>query len=204
MQYPIIILRLAVIFCTKNVLVLRESNPPPLGFSVRMCKPKVSNFWKKNSRAILCVCGYVCSRVCMCVYIYIYVCVCVCVCVCLRACISLSKIPKIPQTHSNVQKKEAYTQGKENGKSIRSKFAIHSRGFSSPYSKQRPFPSWTEKCVNLNRDLCFNSENGSERNKTNITLKIEYSLNNCTYYVSHSTTARNQNVFQQISLSGDD
>jgi hypothetical protein len=51
----------------------------------------------------------------------------------LRACISLSKIPKIPQTHSNFQKKEAYTQGKENGKSIRSKFAINSRGFSSLY-----------------------------------------------------------------------
>ena len=136
-------------------------------------------------------CVRACVRV-MCVCLCMCVCMYVCVFLCVRACISLSKIPKIPQTHSNVQKKEAYTQGKENGKSIRSKFAIHSRGFPSLYSKERPFPSCIEKCAHLHRDLCFNWENGSERNKTNITLKIEYSLNNCTYYVSHSSTARTQ------------
>jgi hypothetical protein len=65
----------------------------------------------------------------VCMY-FARVCVFVCyVCVCVY--ISLSKIPKIAQTHCNDQNKEAYTQGKENGKSMRSKFAIHSRGFGS-------------------------------------------------------------------------
>lgn len=44
-------------FCTKHLMVLRESNPSPLGFSVGMCKTKVSYFLtQKFTYRFVCVC----------------------------------------------------------------------------------------------------------------------------------------------------